>query len=181
MTKPEIGQASADEPEWTLDRDHFFRQLIGDLAGTLQDVIGRHEARGFLAVVGGRMGDRLNDVFRKALGKPRLDADEVSDALVHLKSRIGGDFYVIEQSPERIVLGNRCCPFGRNVTDRPVLCMMTSNVFGRIAAENLGYARVSIEEAIARGDSGCRVVIDLDPTSVGDPDSIEYFGRDHDE
>jgi hypothetical protein len=42
--------------------------------------------------------------------------------------------------------------------------MMTSNVFGVITAENLGYAKVAIEEAIARGDPGCRVVVYLKPT-----------------
>ncbi len=30
--------------------------------------------------------------------------------------------------------GNRLCPFGELVRDRPSLCMMTSNVFGYIAA-----------------------------------------------
>ena len=41
--------------------------------------------------------------------------------------------------------------------------MMTTSVFGVVAAENLGYARVDIEEAIARGDAGCRVVVNLEP------------------
>ena len=50
-------------------------------------------------------------------------------------------------------------PFAEKVVGRPALCMMTSNVFGSIAAENLGYAKVVLEQAIARGDSGCRVVV----------------------
>ena len=41
--------------------------------------------------------------------------------------------------------------------------MMTSNVFGVIAAENLGYARVVLEETIATGSPGCRVVVHLKP------------------
>ena len=67
-----------------------------------------------------------------------------------LKRRIQGDFYVIEQDDEKIVLGNRACPFAEKVVGRPALCMMTSNVFGSIAAENLGYAKVVIEQAIAQ-------------------------------
>ncbi len=62
------------------------------------------------------------------------------------------------------MLGNRACPFAEKVVGRPALCMMTSNVFGVIAAQNLGYAKVVIEEAIARGDAGCRVVVYLTPT-----------------
>jgi hypothetical protein len=38
---------------------------------------------------------------------------------------------------------------------------MTSAVFGGIAARNIGQAAVSLEERIALGDPGCRVVIHL--------------------
>lgn len=37
--------------------------------------------------------------------------------------------------------------------------MMTSNVFGMIAASNLGYAKVELQETIAKGASGCRVIV----------------------
>ena len=94
---------------------------------------------------------------------------------VDLSHRIGGDFYVIEQTPDRVVLGNRKCPFGRHAEGRPSLCMMTSNVFGRIAAENLGYSRVRLDEAIARGDAGCRVVVDFRPVEKPGDDEREYF------
>ncbi len=94
-----------------------------------------------------------------------------------LKRRIQGDFYVIEESDEKIVLGNRACPFEDKVLGRPALCMMTSNVFGVIAAENLGYAKVSIEEAIANGDPACRVVIYLKPAGAQDATGREYFKR----
>ncbi len=74
------------------------------------------------------------------------------------------------------MLGNRACPFGEKVAGRPALCMMTSNVFGVIAAENLGYAKVAIEESIARGDPGCRVVVYLRPTDEAQAAAgREYF------
>ena len=82
---------------------------------------------------------------------------------------------MVEEDDTRIVLGNRACPFGELVRDRPSLCMMTSNVFGRIAAENLGYARVELRETIARGDPGCRVVVHLVPGDEADPQAREYF------
>jgi hypothetical protein len=86
---------------------------------------------------------------------------------------------VIQEDEERIVLGNRACPFADKVLDRPSLCMMTSNVFGVITAENLGYAKVVVEQAIARGDPGCRVVIYLHPTSESEAaDGREYFKAD---
>ena len=38
----------------------------------------------------------------------------------------------MEENEDRIVLGNRRCPFGEKVLGRPSMCMMTSNVFGSI-------------------------------------------------
>jgi hypothetical protein len=55
---------------------------------------------------------------------------------------------------------------------------MTSNVFGYIAAENLGYAGVELERTIARGHADCRVVIHLRPRDEIDPGVREYFRRD---
>jgi hypothetical protein len=57
--------------------------------------------------------------------------------------------------------------------------MMTSNVFGSIAAENLGYAGVELERTIAEGHAGCRVVVHLRPTEHAQPGLREYFRRDH--
>lgn len=151
-----------------LERDLFLRTLLRELSGTLQDVVGVDEASGFVSLVGQRIGDQINEQYRTALQVDRLSAGEVAAVLVDLKRRIQGDFYVVEQDDEKIVLGNRVCPFAEKVLDRPSLCMMTSNVFGVIAAENLGYSKVVIEEAIARGDAGCRVVVYLKPTSAAE-------------
>ena len=104
----------------------------------------------------------------RATGGPggrALTREQVADVLVDLKRRIQGDFYVIEQDDEKIVLGNRACPFAEKVVGRPALCMMTSNVFGVIAAENLGYAKVVLERDDRPGRPGCRVVVYLKPTA----------------
>lgn len=159
-----------------LDRDVFLRTLLRDLAGTLQEVVGLDEAFGFVSVVGQRMGDRINRDYRHALHVDNLSREQVAQVLVDLKRRIHGDFYIVEESDERIVLGNRRCPFGEKVEDRPSLCMMTSNVFGTIAAENLGYGKVELQETIARGSPECRVVVHLKPTAQADRAAgREYF------
>lgn len=159
-----------------LERDVFLRSLLRELAGTLQDVVGLDEASGFVSVVGQRIGDQINAEYKEALEVPRLTREQVAEVCVDLKRRIEGDFYIIEQDEEKIVLGNRACPFGEKVKDRPSLCMMTSNVFGVIAAENLGYAKVAVEKAIARGDPGCRVVVYLQPTEESQTvEGREYF------
>ncbi len=168
------GAAEADVP---LERDIFLRALLRELAGSLQDVVGIEEASGYISVVGGAIGDQIDAAYRQALRVDRLSRAQVTDVLVDLKRRIQGGFHVIEEREDRIVLGNTACPFGDYVKGRPSLCMMTSNVFGSITAQNLGYARVEIDEAIAFGHPGCRVVVHLVPTDLPSPQAREYFQR----
>lgn len=159
-----------------LERDVFLRSLIRELAGTLQDVVGMEEASGFISVVGQRVGDHINESYRNALAVSNLSHGQVAEVLVDLKRRIQGDFFIIEESDEKIVLGNRACPFAEKVIGRPALCMMTSNVFGTIAADNLGYSKVAIERSIAQGHPECRVVVYLKPTPEAEAASgREYF------
>lgn len=170
--KNEVRTADVD-----LERGDFMRTLLRELSGTLQDVVGLDDAAGFISVVGQSMGRQIGRGYREALGEARLDRERVAEVLVDLKRRIDGDFYVLEQDEDRIVLGNNRCPFGRDkVLNRPALCMMTSNVFGTITADNLGYAKVEIQEAIAMGDAGCRVVVHLKPGDETDEvPGREYF------
>lgn len=159
-----------------LERDLFLRTLIRELSGTLQDVVGLEEASGFVSVVGQRVGDQINESYKAALQVSHLSREQVADVLVDLKRRIQGTFHVIEEDDEKIVLGNRDCPFADKVLGRPAMCMMTSNVFGVIAADNLGYAKVSLEKTIAAGDGECRVVVYLKttPAAAAAP-GREYF------
>lgn len=158
-----------------LDRDGFLRSLMRELTGTLESVVGLAETASFISVVGERIGGQIDGEYRQALKVSRLSRAQVTAVLMDLNRRISGDFYVITEDDQKIVLGNRVCPFGDKVVGRPSLCMMTSNVFGSIAADNLGYAKVSIEQAIARGDAGCRVVLYLRPT----PEAEAAAGREY--
>jgi predicted ArsR family transcriptional regulator len=175
MSEASTARAALSELAVPLDRDLFLRTLLRHLAGTLQKVVGLEEASGFISVVGQEIGDEINQTYKNALAVSRLSREQVADVLVDLKRRIRGDFFVVEEDDEKIVLGNRACPFAEKVLGRPALCMMTSNVFGSIAADNLGYAKVVIEQAIARGDAGCRVVVYLKPT----PEAEAAAGREY--
>lgn len=156
-----------------LKRDNFMRSLIRELSGVLQDVVGLDDAAGFISIVGQNMGESIDAEYRQALSVDKLSRDQVRDVLLDLKRRIEGQFYVLEEGVDHIVFGNHACPFGDKVIDRPSLCMMTSNVFGSIAAQNLGYARVSLDQTIAKGDAGCRVSLFL--RADADEHGREYF------
>lgn len=175
--RAERSAKSVADADALLERDLFLRSLLRELAGTLQEVVGLEEASGYISVVGGALGEQIDAEYRRALVVDRLDRDQVAAVLVDLKRRIQGDFFIIEDHPDRIVLGNRACPFGAFVSGRPSLCMMTSNVFGAIAAENLGYARVLIEQSIAAGDPGCRVTVHLRPTERPESGTREYYRK----
>lgn len=162
--------------EIPLDRDLFMRMLVRELANVLRDIVGLEQASGFVSVVGQVMGRRLDRQYRAALRAPSLSREQVAAVLVDLKRRIQGEFEVVEQDDRRIVVGARTCPFGDQVVGQKVMCMMTSNVFGTIAAENLGYAKVQLQATIAQRMPGCRVVIHLE--MGGDADAVdgrEYF------
>jgi len=169
---------STSPAEATLDlnRDEFLRRLIRELAGTLEDVVGLEEAAGFVSIVGQHIGEWMNEEYRQALASGSLSAAQVRDVLIDLKHRIQGDFYLISEDEDKLVLGNRRCPFGSKVLDRPSMCMMTSNVFGTITAENLGYAKVCLHATIAAGARECRVVVHKRHSEHADDDKgREYY------
>ena len=173
--QPTTSSEAVQNAEVTLDRDQFLRDLIRELSGTLEDVVGLQDAAGFISIVGQTIGRQINNQYRRACSCERLSPEQTSAVLVDLKRRIKGDFYVIEQDHNRIVLGNRACPFEDKVHDRPSMCMMTSNVFGVVTAQNLGYAKVELKETIALGHPECRVVVHLQRT----PESMAAEGREY--
>jgi predicted ArsR family transcriptional regulator len=176
MTSSTVDEDKVAALSIPLERDVFLRTLIRELSGTLQDVVGLEEASGFVSVVGQKVGDQINHDYKTALQVTGMNRAQVADVLVDLKRRIKGEFRVLEETEEKIVLGNRVCPFEDKVVGRPAMCMMTSNVFGVIAAENLGYAKVELKQTIAQGDAGCHVVVHLKPTATAQAaKGREYF------
>ena len=159
-----------------LDPSLFMRKLLRELTGRLQDTVGIEEAEGYINSVGAAVGEWIEEKYRDELGEAPARPERVAEVFVDLKRRIGGDFHVISVSDDEIVVGNHACPFGDMAKGRDSLCMMTSNVFGRIAADHLGYARVALHETIARGNEGCRIVVALRPDGTGPADAKEYYG-----
>jgi anti-sigma regulatory factor (Ser/Thr protein kinase) len=149
-------------PAGEFGKEAFLRALVVETARAVEAEQGPDAAETVVAQVGAGVGGRMEDEYRRARDiTGRLTPAQIADLYVRLKAAIDGDFYVIEVTDERIVLGNRVCPFGAMVTRAPGLCRMTSSVFGGIAARNTGGATVVLEERIAVGDPGCRVVVML--------------------
>lgn len=105
----------------------------------------------------------------------RLDPEQLTECYLRLKHAIEGRFHVIEVTEDRIVLGASRCPFGDVVQRAPALCRMTSAVFGGIAANSHGEARVVLEERIAVGDPECRIVVHLGPAAAPSPEAAHRY------
>lgn len=163
-----------------IEKDAFMRSVLRELVGILEQTVGEREAEAYVNYVGLSLGRLLNEDYKSSFSKDKLDARHVAATLVDLKARIDGGFSIESFDDDKIVLVNTACPFGKMVIGRPSLCRMTANVFGHIAAENLGYARVRINEAIARGDPKCRVTVVItesnEPAGAGDS---EFFASAH--
>ena len=177
MSQSQLATKEVKDLSIPLERDGFMRNLIRELSGLLEDMVGLEETSGFISVVGQNIGTQINKLYRQEMNVPQLNREQVAEVLVDLKHRINGEFYLVEQDDAKIVLGCKACPFAEKVKDRSSLCMMTSNVFGVITADNLGYAKVDLEKTIARGDTECRVVVYLnsDNEQTQAANGREYF------
>ena len=167
-------------PEGGFGRETFLQALVVQVAQAMEQTGGPGLAEAVVAQVGIDVGGQMEQEYRAARALVgRLTPDQLADCFVRLKHAIDGDFYVIEANEERIILGNRCCPFGEAVRRAPALCRMTSSVFGGIAARNGDEgASVVLEERIAVGDPGCRVIVYLGPPPPdAEPFSHRYAPR----
>ncbi|MBT8200169.1 MAG: ATP-binding protein [Acidimicrobiia bacterium] len=143
-------------------KEPFLRALVVQLSQELEWRHGPEAAEHVVAQVGTSVGGQMEDEYREAKSiVGRMTPNQMADCYVRLKHAIDGGFFVIEATDERIILGNTACPFGPAVRKSPALCRMTSSVFGGIAARNAGDSTVVLEERIAVGDPGCKVVVNL--------------------
>ena len=154
-------------PEGGFGKESFLRALVVQLSQAVEANHGPDAAEAAIAQVGTDIGGQMEKEFRLAEAVVgRLTPEQMGRCFVRLKHAIDGGFTVVEASADRIVLENTRCPFGESVLRAPALCRMTSSVFGGIAARNTpDDVAVLLEERIAVGDPGCRVVVSLAPPS----------------
>ncbi len=164
-------------PDGAFGKESFLRALVVQLAQAIEVEHGQDAADAAVAQVGTDVGGQMEEEFRTASAiTERMTPEEIGSCYVRLKHAIDGGFRVVSATAERIVLVNDRCPFGAAVHQAPSLCRMTSSVFGGIAARNSDHgASVLLEERIAVGDPGCRVVVDLNvPQASAAPGAHHY-------
>jgi anti-sigma regulatory factor (Ser/Thr protein kinase)/predicted ArsR family transcriptional regulator len=169
---PSLPAAEEVDESGSFGKEAFLRALVVEMARSVEGEEGPAAVEALVAQVGANIGSRMEEEYRRARDiVGALEPAQVADLYVRLKAAIDGDFYIVEANEDRIVLGNRACPFGEAVKRAPGLCRMTSSVFGGIAARNFGEASVVLEQRIAVGDPECRVVVSLSGRGSEEEDS----------
>jgi DNA-binding NarL/FixJ family response regulator/anti-sigma regulatory factor (Ser/Thr protein kinase) len=169
---PAVEAAGSDG---TFARDVFLRALIVELAHAVDEQQGPDAAAAAVTQVGAHVGGQMEAAYRTARAVVgRLSPHQMAELFIRLKRAIDGDFYLITADDEKIVLGNRRCPFGATIRREPLLCHMTSSAFGGIAAHNYERSAVVLEERIALGDPECRVIVWLDGHEPPDIDAHRF-------
>lgn len=153
-------------------RADFFNRMIGALSETIEDVVGVEDAETFIGVVGRRIGNSDMAELQPGVSDPQV----VADHLVAFKDKIGGTFQVDSIDGDCITFTNGRCPFGDEASGRPSLCQMTTNVFGRVAANATGFARVHVAESLARGDARCLVSVRLSKPMDETNNGQDFYG-----
>lgn len=160
-----------------LDQHGLVNNLVAGMAELLETIAGVDDACAYISGIAARLGSDIEKQYKAALGVQNFNRDQLIETLVDLKNRAGGEFSLVEEDEDRVVFGNCACPLGDAAANHPSLCMLTSNIFGRLAANAVGYAAVDLERTIARGAPDCRVVLYLKRMELG-PDTREYFRDD---
>ncbi len=153
-------------PEGGFARETFLNAIVVQLAQSVELLQGPEAADAVLTQVGADVGGRIEEEYRAARAvRDPLTPRQIGECLVRFKAALDGAFSVESVDEHKVVLVNSRCPFGAAVQRMPALCRMTASVFGAIAARNAagGESAVLLEERIALGDPGCRIVVWLDP------------------
>ncbi|WP_349407396.1 methanogen output domain 1-containing protein [Pseudalkalibacillus sp. SCS-8] len=147
----------------------FLSKLITQYAHLHGRTVGKH-AEEYIKQIGIKTGEWIESFYS---GQDEVwSVDRYAEVIVDLKNSIGGHFQIDEVHDDHVIVKAKDCPFGEVVKDAPHLCMMTSSVFGGIAARRFGFGKVNLRKRIATGDSGCEVAIYFKPTDV--EEGIEY-------
>lgn len=118
------------QPTGGFGKESFLRALVVQLARAVEFEHGQDAADRAVAQVGVDVGGQMEQEFRAAEGVVgQMTPEQLARCYVRLKHAIDGGFYVIEVTDDRIVLGNRRCPF--SVPDAVVKVLSRTSVPSR--------------------------------------------------
>jgi predicted ArsR family transcriptional regulator len=145
-----------------LDREKMLSECVRAFGVMIEDVVGADDARGYVSIVGERIGEFVAAEIAKGVDFESLSIDQTADLLVEVQNLLGGCFDVEVQNGHQIRLTNTQCPYSTQYAGRQSLCTLTSSIMGTVASMCNGQARVQLLETIAQNGACCRAVVHLD-------------------
>jgi hypothetical protein len=128
-----------------------------------------------MSIVGQTLGDQIDRDYKQALTVSNLTREQVAHVLVDLNRRIHGDFCVIEEDENKIVLGKSSLPIRRPSHLSSVPVHVHQQYFRCDCRGKSGLRQGRAAREDAKGQPGCRVVVHFNPT----PEAEAAEGREY--
>lgn len=160
----QLGMAKLWYVPVNLNKEDFLNRLTIQIAANLND-------KKAIKTAASKIADHIVELYKEYYKLDRLKLNRVIEAIEDAENKIGGKAKVIERTNKKITVKCTRCPFGDNVKLCKYLCYVTSNLLGKLTSKNLGYAKVNIKNAIARGSDHCLIDVYL---KEGNEEGKEY-------
>ncbi len=130
-----------------VNKTEFLIVLFSDLMALLETVVGLDHAESIISTVGESQGARLAELYASQMDAP--PSVETAVAIVQdIVACCGGELRVVGWTETQLDLAFVKMPFGggREFTQSLPMRMVAISVFGRIFAEQTGYARIMLPQ-----------------------------------
>lgn len=134
-----------------LDRELYLELVLSELFGTLNDIVGNVEAQGYFAVVGNKVGRRLNNIILQNYGTDRLDRNQLVKVFEFLCHSTSSDFST-HGSGNEVMEFRKVYPPSDIKIERSYVHSVASSIVGYIAAHSAGHVRVRLTQETDRED-----------------------------
>jgi signal transduction histidine kinase len=140
-----------------LTRESLMLQLITHLSKLTYSLFDDHFSREYIMAASLRMAQAIDKKCKEAYGNDdHLSLEQFINLQLSTSDKL---FHLTEKAENKVVVCSNTCPFEKIINEVPNLCMVTSAIFGGIAALNFGFSKVSLRKQIVLGDSCCEVCI----------------------
>ncbi|TAJ29071.1 MAG: LuxR family transcriptional regulator [Nitrospirae bacterium] len=146
---------------------------LDTLLHSLEPLLHPSALQELLRQVGVQLGRQASERYKLSHGRGALVSKTDYAACVSGLQGCGGwGCEVVGQAADFLRVIVPACPFGRGAADDANYCEVTSGFFGGVAADQFGYAEVSIERGKGIPPQGCCVTI-----RTGQPKAGQASGR----
>lgn len=146
-----------------LDKESFFLFLIVKLAKIVEERFGKQESTDLFSIIGANLAHEINSYYREKFSKDKLSAECIATSLIEFSAKLNEKFYLVSLDQDKLVLGNKNCPYGVELKDREVFCQLDKSMAENMVKENFGYGKAELSQTIAQGDEECLITIYLKP------------------